>query len=271
MHPMVRHKPIIQEIRDRFDHFGETIGNREVTSSIKIASNQHGYTVTSYPQGTYGYEGFTVDVHAPQGIFGKQGPTRIEMFREKDPGVMWVDFTEVTSTEEGRTNAWGTVAPHAARENLLLPGDPGFELLDQLHAELAARRTIVADALGMLGINAIPTTLKYTSQTTSGGRYDQKNLVATHERATLLEIGGRDTAINDRVYTHIKLDGSRTAPMPSNGSIRVNWLADDPMVFRAGEAVVDWELTFRRTHPPVGDEALLAFAGLHANFAKLYR
>lgn len=266
---MTQRRPVIQEIRDRFDHFDETIGNRARTSSIKITSNRRGYAVTSYPEGTYGYEGFTVDVHAPQGVFGEQGPTRVEMAREAD-GVMRVTFGDVTTDEDGRTLANAKVEPRAAREGLILPGDPGFELFDQLHAELAARRTVVADTLGTLGINANPTGLKYTSQATSAGRYDHENKVATHERETLIEIDGINAAASDRVYTHIKLDGSLTAPMP-RGHLSAEFPPEDPMVFRGGEAVADWELSYRHERLQVGDEALLAFAGLHASFAELYR
>lgn len=266
---MSKPAPVLQAIRDRFDHFGETIGNRARTSSIKIESNQRGYAVTTYPEGTYGYEGFAADVHAPQGIFGERGPTRIEMSREED-GIRRITFGEVTIDEDGRTLANVKIEPRAAQEGLILPGDPGFELFDLLHAELAARRTIVADALGMLGINVTPTSLRYTSQTTSGGYYDHDNRVATHERGTLIGVGGVDGAAHDGVYIHVKLDGSLTAPMPNDGS-RVNFPPEDPMVFRGGEATADWEMSYRHERPPVGYEALIAFAGLHASFSALYK
>jgi hypothetical protein len=265
---MTKSRPLVQEIRDRFDHFDETIGDRSRTSSIKVASDQHGYSVTSYPAGTYGYEGFTADVRAPQGVFGEHGPTRVEMSREKD-GIMRFTFGDMTTDENGMTTANITLEPQAAREGLLLPGDAGFELFDQLHAELATRRAIVADALGTIGITVNPTVLKYTSQTTSAGHYDHENNIATHERGTLLEVGGMDASADDYVYVHVKLDGSLTAPMHKGQP--VGYPPEDPMVFRAGTAEADWKYSYRHEHPPVGDEALLAFAGLHASFTALYR
>lgn len=266
---MSEQKPLIQEIHDRFDHFGTTIGNSACTSSIKIACNRQGYSVTAYPQNTYGYEGFTMEITAPEGIFGDAAPTKVEMSREKDEG-MRINFDEVIAEGRGSLTAFVKVEPHAAREGLVLPGDPGFELFDQLHSELAARRSVVREAIGTLGIDAAPLWLQYTSQNWSVGHYDHDNKLATHERATLIEVDARDDAIIDNVNIQIKLDGSRTVPM-LGGHTSAVFPPEYPMVFCTGKGEANWESTYKVKHLEANDTALMSFAALHASFARLYR
>lgn len=268
---MTVRRPVMQEIRDRFDHFGKTIGDRSQTSSIKIVRQPYGYAITSYPKGTYGFEGFTADVHAPEGIFGNAGPTRVEMSREKD-GLLWLQAEE--STEDfGRMTVRGRVAPQAARESLALPGDPGFELFDQLHAELAARRTVVADAIGTLGVTIEPATLAYHSQVSSIGRYNYEKRVATHERRTTLTVTGMHAEAADYMIADIELDGSQTAPLPGKGEplTDTQWPPEYPMMFRSGVIGASWATGSLYVRRELGDESLTAFAGLHASFATLYR
>jgi hypothetical protein len=265
---MSAQRPVIQQIRDRFDHFGDTIGDRSTTSSIKITPRPDGYAVTSYPNGTYGFEGFTLDVRVPQGMFNEAGPTRVELSREKD-GLMRFSIQE-TAEEQGMMAIRGAIEPAVARESLMLPGDPGFELFDQLHAELAARRTVVADAIGTLGVILEPTSFTYHSQVQSAGRYDHQNRIATHERKATLEVSGMHAEAADHMHASIELDGSQTAPMPDDYR-NVNWPPEYPMVFRAGTIGVGWATGSLYVRRELGDESLMAFAALHANFATLYR
>jgi|ERR1700722_17554323 len=92
------------------------------------------YAVSTYPL-VYGYRDFTMHVKAPGGVMGGSPPTGVEFSRSSDV----ITLNNVNENVDGAdVSVTATALPHVSPESLLLPGDPGFELVDQAHTALAS-------------------------------------------------------------------------------------------------------------------------------------
>lgn len=262
---MAESVPVLQEIRDRFDTFGPTIGDASGTSSIAIHSHgREGYSVITYPLGTYGYDGFAINVKARGGIFGRNSPARVRFSRVAD-GLLRFTVGEVRTDENGYTRASLTIDPTEDRQEHLVPGNKGFELIDRLHTQVSALREPITDALETIGTRRIaPVGLRYEGEKSNGGHFDWDMREATLDRHTEYDI---TTALGNIIA--VRLDGSLVEPIPEDNDSAVNF-ARGPMVYRSGEAGISDGIE-PYAWVPMNDEAVMAFAGLQQTIQGLYK
>ncbi|HEX3569141.1 MAG TPA: hypothetical protein VHT70_05735 [Candidatus Saccharimonadales bacterium] len=257
--------PPIQELRNRYDIPGPIFGPRDITDGIAITSGPDGYKITAYPEMEYGYEGFTVTAQAPEGIFGDELPTRVETGNDKNTGVIAIEAVEEPEVgADGLTTQSMRIGPTPpAREGLILPGDEGYDIIEQLHRGVSALAEPIAETVGTLGVVIEPHTLQFNEPVKNTGVRSFEPDEVTLARRTVMEV--RDRNGN---YAKVDLDGSISEPLLPTGHWP-NFGRDPLMVYRAGEAEISIDGEVERR--PLDMDSLVAFAGLYATMRPLYR
>lgn len=257
--------PPVQELRNQFDIPGPIFGSPDVTDGIAIESDPKGYKITAYPEMEYGYEGFTVTAEAPGGLFGSELPTRVETGNDTHNRPIAIEpVGEPEIDEDGLTTQAMHVGPTPpAREGLILPGDEGYSVIEELHRGVAALAGPIAETVSTLGVQIEPHTLQFTEPVKHMGTRSLDTDEVTLQRRTVMEVRDRDGN-----YAKVDLDGSLTESLTPSGS----WpdFGRDPlMVYRAGEAEISMNGEVERR--PLDMDSLVAFAGLYAAMRPLYR
>ena len=269
--------PLVQAIRDRFELEDQRpiFSDPAITSGIAIDSTADSYKIVVYPRLEYGYEGFAFSAQVPEGIFGEAPPTRIETTFD-NAGVMKFEAAGKEVVSEPDENGVSFVSqeirigPPQNREGLILPGDPGFELFEQLQAELAALKAPVADAMATLGVSIDPQTLYLYEPQKHGASYsydsNHNRQTTTLNRATRVSASSE----NCMIYT-VDLDASVRYPEEALKAGLIKKEEDPPMVYQSGTAY-SWRRGEGMVNlPKLGIESLAAFSGLYAVVRRLYR
>jgi hypothetical protein len=276
--------PLLQIIRDRFEPEEQKpeFADPAITSGIAIDSTPDSYKITVYPRMEYGFEGFVINAQAPEGLFGEAAPTRVETGFD-NAGVIRFAFTGEPTVSEPNSDGVSLVTqsavvlPDPKREGLVLPGDEGFEMFEQLQARLAALKEPVAEAMGTLGIDIDPQTFHLYEPQKHGAGYSYDNATnkrtkTTVTRKTRLRVG--DT---DGNTAHVDLDASLVYLEEDIVSGRVQPEEDPLMAYRSGTAWVrhanfQYPDSRAETSLPLLDmDSLVAFSGLYATIRTLYR
>jgi hypothetical protein len=240
----------MKEIYDRFDRHPVTDSYADYSKigHITIACSGDRYRLVAYPGRTI--LGLNIDITAPGGIFGSSAPEKVET-SPNFGGLARVDPEEPLENAETTDTRRGTLSRPPAAENLILPGDPGFELFDQLHAQVGALKSVITKTVATTGITIEPAQLQMHGRT-GIQMHDYATGSTKHVRSRNYEI----TSIDDYVFA-TELDGSVVAPQGVEPS--------SVPVFRAGNYSLDGQ------HPQsLALDSLVAFSGLEVAIQRLY-
>jgi hypothetical protein len=230
-------------------------------SCIGINSNSEGYKITTYAGG-WGYDGYNISAKAKGGIFGTEGPSKIETGRDYS-GLMFLSFGEPQTTETGHLEVPATASTPSRQENLLLPGDKGFELFAELHRQAQGLRPVITDAVDLIQPGIQPYTLVYEYKGDQSVRFDHDKQIASVTGSALIEVN--DTSGSG---VKVELDATQDYPFEAPASLP-RFKANDDTVYRSGTATVEHE----------GEEeiraldfyTLIAFSAVQNAIEKLYK
>ena len=248
---------IVMQIYDRFNRHPVTDTDADYSriGRISIASSRDTYRVVAYPGGTM--LGLNIDITAPGGIFSPSAPLKTET----SPNFGVLSSMYVPDEHQSVHTIRGTMNQPPAAENLLLPGDEGFDLFTALHTQIGALQSVVADTIATTGARLDPTHMQMNEE--SGiQKFDPATDSTTHYRIKTYEVRGDSGTVFEA-----RLNGSVITP----GGIKPDTLpprgvmSDTLPVFREGTYSVDGQ-----PQQPFSLESLVAFSGLQIAIDRLY-
>lgn len=230
-------------------------------SSIGITSNKQGYRLTTYAGG-WGYDGYVIDAKAEGGLFKANKPTRIETGRDHK-NIFPLIFGEAEVTDEGLVEVKAAISKPARREHLLLPGDEGFELFEELHAQGQKIQPIITDAINLVQDGINPDYINYEYKGDQGAYFDHDKQIASVKGSALVEIED-----DSGQKVKVELDATQNYPFETSGSLPT-FKSNDEVVYRSGIATVekDGEEEIRA----LDLYTLVAFSDIQTTLDKLYK
>jgi hypothetical protein len=230
-------RPILQAIHDKFDTFPRYQYTRhDEISQITFHSTDKGYKLTTYPEGSgRGFDGFTIDAktNGNGGLFGENPPTHIETYRS-------------SSVE--------SVFPQTRVEKLVLPGDEGYELFEELQSQVRALKPLITDTMTLVVPEHSAASTFYKKK---GGDiiYDRERRVSIIDTAVYMQ---ETDALGKKIL--VGLDASLEIPFGQEEP------KNKRTIFRGG-----WVEKGGTKRIPLADEEVIAFNDVQLQIDKLYK
>ena len=229
--------PILQRIHDTFDVYKKSShADHSVIATAEIATDQRGYSITTYPEGCGFFDGFVIKAEVEGGMFSGKSPARVETFREMKKG-----------------------SHHVAQEELVLPGDSGYVLFEELRDKAEDLRSGFEDIIESVKPKFVAGSMKYSYK--PGSEHILFDSVILYG-STVLEA-------KDRLDTVLNVELDATQEIPKNPLDELVYKKPEEVIYRAGTATVDNDgIKVTRV---LEREKLDAFATLHREVEKLYK
>lgn len=198
--------------------------------AIGITSNNEGYSIVTYAGG-WGFDGYTISAKADGGLTSNLGPSRIETGRDYS-GLMRLSVDEERREPEGLVEAIVTASNPAKIENLLLPGDEGFGLFEDLHRKVVGLKTVIADAVDLIHPGIKPETLVYQYKGDQSASYDHEKQVASVAGSAFIDLNDSKSRVR------VELDATQDYPFEVPAACPT-YKKSENTVYRSGTAVVE--------------------------------
>ena len=229
--------PILQRIHDTFDVYRKSPhADHSAIATAEIATDRRGYTVTTYPEGWGFFDGFVVRAEVEGGLLSGKNPTRVETSREMKKG-----------------------SSHIGQEGLVLPGDSGYSLFEELRDEAQELRSGFEDIIESVKPKFVAESTKY------GYKPGSEHIL--FDRVILY--GSTVLEAKDRLDTVLTVELDATQEIPKNPLDELVYKKPEEVIYRAGTATVDSDgIKVTRV---LEREKLDAFTTFHRKVEKLYK
>lgn len=255
-------KPILLAIHNRFQKSQpEPHTDHSVISRVQFrALDFPGYHLTTFPGGismAAGMDTLVMRVEA-KGVFDPTPPTRIEIGRNlgRPPTL---DARDIRVTD-GRIDISQRRFTQPDLAELVLPGDPGFELFEELHKQIQTLKAPLTEAVGLVCPNVDPYCFDL-EDIRDMPAIDAKSDTVVYRSSSRLNVESSPAStvevLLDAAPEYFVASGLVTEPLP------------DYSEYVSGRAQID-SLSERRLKR-LGEGELAAFARFHKAIETLYK
>lgn len=193
---MSQNSHILQRVYEEADilDLGEDIAKTQVWG-VDMRANSTGYElITSVAQRDRyrSYGALTIAVKADGGIFSNNSPHAVEISSNEKLGAMTLRVDSIEVGDDGGAKIRTTTEKPPKRERLLLPGDKGFAIFEELHEEVKHIGGRVSSVADMLEVG--PATAFGMSPQGSSGYQKPGSPIRHYHRMDYFEFGASQTS-----------------------------------------------------------------------------
>lgn len=149
--------PILQRVYQETDIYGlgEDVAETQPWG-VDMSVNHSGYTlvtsvVRSGPYKSYG--DLTIAVKAEGGVLADNPPNAVEISPTEKPGTMILRVDSSESYVDGSEKVFARTYEPPKQERLLLPGDEGFAVFEELHEEVRQIGSRIGSIMNIAGVS----------------------------------------------------------------------------------------------------------------------